>query len=203
MFTCPYCGTSYVVFQPNCSQCGGPLHPPEVIEAAGESPLAPPAAPRTISNSYTFKLMFSDGWTIAGLVFLLMGVIFAPLGLVLTVAIVTAFVGVPFLLLGLAFLIASVGVLIWRYRTSQQQVQVLKWGETTLGQVTNLQENYSVTVNGRHPWSINYQYAVNGQTYQGKVSTLNQPGNKLQQGRKIYVLYMGDHPTLSSLFPHP
>ncbi len=203
MVTCPWCGTSYAAFQSNCSRCGGPIQPPEVIQAAGESPLAPPAAPRPISDSYALKLMRSDGAAIAASVFLLLGIIFAPLGFALTLGIVTAFVGLPFLLLGLIFLAVSVAVLGWRYRLSQQQVQVLKWGEATLGEVTNVQENYSVEVNGRHPWSIDYGYEVNGQTYQGKVTTLKQPGSSLQPGRRVYVLYMGDNPTLSSLYPHP
>ncbi len=203
MVTCPWCGTSYAVFQSNCSQCGGPIQPPEVMEAAGESPLVPPAAPRPISDSYALKLMSSDGWSIAGLVFLLLGIIFAPLGLVLTLVIVTAFVGLPFLLLGVLFLAASGAVLFWRYRVSQQQVQVLKWGEATLGSVTNLQENYSVEVNGRHPWSIDYQYEANGQTYHGQMTTLHQPGSLVQPGRQVYVLYMPGNSKLSSLYPHP
>lgn len=203
MVTCPWCGTSFAAFQSSCSRCGGPIQPPEVIQAAGESPLVLPAAPRPISDSYALKLMSSDGAAIASLVFLLLGIIFAPLGFALTLGIVTAFVGVPFLLLGLIFLAVSMAVLIWRYRLSQQQVQVLKWGEATLGEVTSLQENYSVEVNGRHPWSIGYQYEVNGQTHQGQVTTLSQPGNRLQPGRRVYVLYMRDNPTLSSLYPHP
>lgn len=203
MITCPWCGTSYAVFQSNCSQCGGPIAPPEVIESAGDSPIAPPAAPRPISDSYALKLISSDGWAIVGLVFLLMGIIFAPLGLIMTLGVITAFVGVPFFLLGLIFLIASASVIIWRYRLSRQQVQVLKWGEAAVGEVINLQEDYSVRINGRCPWSIDYQYGVNGQTYQGRVTTLSQPGSRLQQGRQVYVLYMGENPTLSSLYPHP
>ena len=203
MVTCPWCGTSYMVFQSNCSQCGGPIHPPEVIEAAGGTPLAPPAAPRPISDSYAFKLMTSDGWSIAALVFLPLGIVFALVGFGLTVAIITAFVGLPFLLLGLLFLGAGGGVLIWRYRISQQQVQVLKWGEATLGCVSDVQENLSVEVNGRHPWTIAYQYEVNRQSYTGKVTTLNQLRNQLQPGRPVYVLYLRDKPVLSSLYPHP
>ena len=203
MVTCPWCGTSHPVFISNCSQCGGPIQPPEAIEAMGESPLVPPAAPRSISDSYVIKLMGSDGWSIAGLVFFILGIVFAPLGIALTLGIVTAFVGLPFLFLGLIFLGGSALVLIWRYRLSQQQVQVLKWGQATLGKVINLKENYAIEVNGKHPWSIDYQYEANGQTYTGQMTTLSDPGRQLQPGKQIYVLYMGDNPILSSLYPHP
>ena len=203
MVTCPWCGTSYAVFQPNCSQCGGPIHPPEVMEAAGEAPIAPPAAPRPISDSYAFKLMVSDGWSIASAVFVLLGGIFAVVGFGLTLGIITAIIGLPFFLLGLIFLAAGVGGLVWRYQGCQKQVQILKWGEAALGSVTDLQENGAVTVNGRHPWSIAYQYQANGQHYDGRVATLNWPTSRLQPGRQVYVLYMRDTPALSSLYPHP
>lgn len=203
MVTCPWCGTSYPAFQSNCSRCGGPIPPQHEVEAAGDSPLVPPVAPRNISNNYAFRLMFDDGWSIAGLVFLLMGAIFSVLGLALTLAVVTAFVGLPFLILGLLFLAASVIILLVRYQASQKQAWVLKWGEAVLGNVTDLQENYSVMVNGRHPWEIGYQYQAGGYRYAGRVSTLNQPGGGLQTGRPVYVLYMRDNPTLSSLYPHP
>jgi hypothetical protein len=203
MVTCPWCGTSYAVFQSSCSRCGGPIQAPEVVEAAGEVPLAPSEAPRPISDSYALKLMGSDGWAIAGLVFLILGIVFTPLGLALTLPIVNAFVGLPFLILGLVFLMGGVGVLIWRYQVERQQVQILKWGEATLGRVTDLQENVSLEVNGRHPWNIDYQYEARGQTHTGRVTTLSRPGDRLQPGRRVYVLYMGGNPTLSSLYPHP
>ncbi len=203
MVTCPWCGTSYPVFQSECSKCGGPLNPPEVAAAALETPLIPPAPPRPISDSYAMKLMSSDGWAISSLIFFILGIVFAPLGLILTLVVVTAFVGLPFLLLGGIFLLVSTPILLQRYRLSQQQVQVLKMGEATLGHLTSLKENYSVQVNGRHPWSIEYQYELNGQDYHGQVTTLNPPGSQLQPGRQVYVLYLNDNPTISSLYPHP
>ena len=203
MVTCPWCGTAYQVFQPDCSKCGGPIHPPEVVAAAGSAPLAPPAAPRPISDSYAFKLMSTDGCSIAGLVLLMMGIIFAPLGLILTLGVITAFVGLPFLGLGLVFLAASAGLLIWRYRLFKNQVQVLKWGTATLGGITGLQQNYSVQVNGRNPWTIQYQYLANGRPFTGQVTTLSQPGSQLQPGCQVYVLYMPQDPSISSLYPHP
>ena len=108
MITCPWCGTNYAVFQPNCTNCGGPLPTPRENPPAGagtvqpEEPLLmPPPAPRPFSNSYTWKLLMSDGWAIAAFVFILLGGIFTVTGIGLTVAIITAFVGIPFAGLGL------------------------------------------------------------------------------------------------------
>ncbi len=209
MITCPWCGTNYTTFQSDCSRCGGPMPVPtqlvDPVIGTGEAPapLSPPAAPRTISNNYVWKLMFGEGWTIAALVFLLLGGIFSVVGFALTVVVITAFVGIPFLILGIIFLIGSCAVIYWRYQVNRKQVMVLKWGQSVLGTVSNLEENYSVTVNGRHPWSIDYQFQVGGQAYTGKVGTLNQPGIHLQTGRPVYVLYMQTDPLQNSLYPHP
>src|SRR5438094_6909998 len=99
MVTCPWCGTNYQNFQSNCDRCGGPMGlPSETGAPAAGRPPAPPPAPRPVAPSYAWKLMFTDGMGIAGLVFLILGAVFAVIGLALTVIIITAFVGLPFLL---------------------------------------------------------------------------------------------------------
>ena len=206
MITCPWCGTNYLAFQSNCKNCGGPLQ--AVDEAIGLSdqiqnlPM-PPSPPRSISDRYMWRLLYSDGWSIAGLILGFMGVIFSFLGAVLTIGMVTAFVGIPFLLLGILFLGISSGLFIWRYREAQKVVNVLREGEAIHGQIVDVQENYSVSINGRYPWVIRYQFRVNGQDYEGKVTTMNQPGPQLQAGKAVCVLYLRTTPEWNSIYPHP
>ena len=163
----------------------------------------PPAAPRAISQRYAWRLMSSDGWSIAAFVLALLGFIFTVVGAGLTLGLVTAFVGIPFLLLGLPLLVLGGGALIWRYQTAQKVVTVLREGQAARGEIVDLQENYSVTVNGRHPWVIQYGFQVNGEKYAGKVSTLNQPGRGMQPGKAVYILYLPAAPRWSSIYPHP
>jgi hypothetical protein len=210
MITCPWCGTNYIKFQSNCSNCGGPLPAPAESTATGletrfaeESLLAPPPPPRPISDRYAWRLMMNDGWAIAAMVFILMGVIFAPLGLALTLGIVTAFVGIPFGILGLMFLGGGAAIATWRYQEMQKIVGVLRVGNAVIGQIVQTEENLNVEVNGRHPWVIRYQFHLDGQTYEGKVSTLNTPGAALQPGKRAYVLYLPQMPGLNTLYPHP
>ncbi len=207
MYACPWCGTQYLTFQPNCQNCGAPLPAVKVEEIAsslssGQFPM-PPAAPRPISDRYGWRLLFADGWAIVALVFCLLGFIFSIVGLALTLGRITAFVGIPFLLLGLAFLVSSGGLLGWRYQKARQVVRVLREGDSTLGQISAVQQNYSVRVNGRYPWIIGYDFQVNGQTYAGMVTTLNQPGTQLQVGKAVWILYLATNPQLSSIYPHP
>ena len=62
MITCPWCGTNYLTFQPNCNNCGGPL--PLVDEkpnapGSSENVQPPPRAPRPVSDRYVWRLMTS------------------------------------------------------------------------------------------------------------------------------------------------
>ncbi len=206
MITCPWCGTNYVAFQPNCQNCGGPLPgtgADKTASAASDEIPTPPLPPRSISKSYVWRLLSSDGSAIAASVFTLLGLIFSAVGTGLTLGIITAFVGVPFLLLGLVFLAVGGAVLIWRYQVAQKIVTVLREGQTARGQILDLQQNYSVRVNGRNPWVIRYAFQANGGKYEGRVTTLNQPGQQLQAGNAVSILYLSGAPQWNSIYPHP
>jgi hypothetical protein len=206
MIICPWCGTNYRTFQSNCKNCGGALQAVEersTSSAPTEDLPTPPSAPRPISNRYIWRLLSADGWSITALVFGVLGVVFSLLGEGLITGTITAFVGIPFLLLGVAFLGIGGWVFMWRYQEAQQVVNVLREGEATLGRVVEIREAHSVSVNGRYPWVIRYQFQANGQDHEGKVTTLNQPGEKLQGGRAVCVLYSPTAPKWSSIYPHP
>jgi hypothetical protein len=206
MITCPWCGTNYTEFQSNCKNCGGTLQParesttPSV--STGNIPVPPPA-PREISNHYAWRLMMTDGWSIAAFVFTLLGGIFSLVGAGLTLGVVTAFVGVPFLAFGLAFLASGVGILIWRYNRTLKMVEVLRDGVSARGEIMDVHENYSVEINNRYPWVIRYQFQFIGQTYTGEVSTLNPVGQEFQAGNAVCVLYLPAEPQWNCIYPHP
>jgi hypothetical protein len=203
MVICPWCGTYYDTFQSNCKNCGGPIQiVPE--SPAPEEPLqAPPPAPRSISDRYAFKLLLTDGTAIAGLVLAIVGGVFSFIGLLMTVLLVTALIGVIFALVGLPMLLVGGGLLYWRYQDKQKLANVLKFGQAVRGEITGLEENLMMRVNGRSPWVIQYQFRANGQTHSGSVSTLRGPTPQIQPGKAYYVLYNPDAPELNALYPHP
>jgi hypothetical protein len=202
MIICPWCGTGYLTFQPNCTNCGGLLPAAELSDST-DNLTPPPSLPRTISDSYVWRLVSTDSRSIAALVFGLVGIIFSLVGVALTLAIITAFLGIPFLLLGIIFLGIGVWIFILRYQEMQQVVNVLRVGEATRGEIVECRENYSVRINGRNPWVIRYQFRANGQDYEGMVTTLNQPGQPLLAGKAVYVLYLPSAPKYNSIYPHP
>jgi hypothetical protein len=203
MITCPWCGTSYISFQSNCGKCGGPI-PPLPKETVTEPELIPPPmAPRPFADNYAWKLVFSDGWAVASLVFVLLGGIFTIVGIPLTLGIITAFVGLPFTGMGILFLAAGGIIFNNSLQKARVTVNVLREGQAVIGKIENVEMNYNIRVNNRNPWIIQYSYQVNGTDYEGQISTLNQPGPLLQTNRSAYVLYLPDAPQNNSLYPHP
>jgi hypothetical protein len=206
MIICPWCGTNYLTFQPNCKNCGGLL---QAVEEPSRAPVSseniptPPPAPRLISTGYVWRLLSTDGWSIGAFVFGLLGGTFSVVGAGLTIGIISAFIGILFLFLGLALLGIGGGILYWRYQETQKVVNVLRIGEATKGKIAEVQENVSVRINGRHPWVIRYQFQVDGQNYEGKVSTLNSVGERLQAGDTVCILYLPTAPQWNSIYPHP
>lgn len=179
------------------------LPEPPAISEAEPALIMPPPAPRPIADGYVWKLMSADGLSITGFVFALMGGIFFFVGSMLTLGIVTAVVGIPFALLGFVAGAGGLALLHNRYNAMQKLVNVLRYGQPTRGRIVSTEANISVTINGRNPWNIAYQFQVNGREYTGKVSTLNVPGPELQPGRPATILYLPESPEVNALYPHP
>lgn len=209
IITCPWCGTNYTKFRPNCQNCGGPIPAPLPITESKKSSsksrklVFPEKAPREISPNYLWRLIFADTWTISALIFGLIGGIFAVTGAGLTIGIITAFVGLPFLGIGLLFLFAAVAVFVWRYQIAEKRVKVLKEGIAIEGEIVDVVENVNVRVNGRTPWKITYAFSLPEDIYEGTVTTLNLPGPQLTPGSPSVILYLEDNPQFNSLYPHP
>jgi hypothetical protein len=147
--------------------------------------------------------MGSDAWSIAAFIFALLGSVFTVVGAVLTILIVTAFVGIPFLVIGLPFLGAGGYILYRRYRETMKAVNILRNGEACKGEVSGSHLNASVTVNGRHPLTIEYRFEVQGQDHQNTLTTLNQLDLQYPAGKEVCVLYLAEDPQYSTLYPHP
>jgi membrane protein implicated in regulation of membrane protease activity len=205
MIICPWCGTNYASFQPNCDNCGGslPLPAKAVHTPSIEGLATPPPPPRNVPHQVMWRILSADGWAITGFVFLLLGVIFGLVGAGLTISPVTVFVGLSFAALAVLFLCAGVPILVWRYQMAHRILEVLEQGEAAEGEIVSVYQNYHVRVNGRYPWTVHYQYEVSGRQCRGKVTTLSRPDLSQQPGRPVYVLHMGDNPAQSTIYPSP
>jgi hypothetical protein len=156
-----------------------------------------------VPRQVIWRILFTDGWTIAGLIFSLLGFVFGVVGTGLTISLVAAFVGLPFAGLGVLFLGGGIPIVVWRYQVAHRTVEVLEQGEATVGKIVSVHQNYQVRVNGRYPWTVEYRYEVSGHPYSGKVTTLSRPDLSQQPGRPVYVLHMRDDPGQNTIYPSP
>ena len=149
MVTCPWCGTNYLTFQPNCSNCGGPLQAVDektISSAPDENLLIPPSAPRPISDRYVWRLLSSDGWWIVALVFGISGDCFQSGRSRAYHCHNHSFCGYTFSSTRDWIPCSWRWVFIRRYQASQQVVKVLQVGEATRGQIVEVLQDYSVRV---------------------------------------------------------
>jgi hypothetical protein len=166
-------------------------------------PLQPPLPPRSIPPNFIWQRLLSDAWAIVCGVLVLLGAIFTMLGVVLTLGIITAFVGIPFVFTGLPLLLSGCVGIYLRYEQTKKLVNVIQYGQAVQGRITTVEQDFSVQINQRYPWVIQYTFTVLGQAWQGKVKTLRQPDAQTQKGAEVYILYLSNDPTQNSLYPHP
>jgi hypothetical protein len=166
------------------------------------APLTPPPSlpPRPTPSGFILRRMGSEGSTITGGIFGLLGFIFSFLGCGLSLAVVTLPVGIPFLLIGLAFLPIGAGLVIWRYQTASKVERALREGQAALGEITSVEANYSMQINGRNPWVISYRFQAVGTEYSGSLQTLTPPGERFQPGVPAYVVYLPEDPRANTLY---
>ncbi|MBI5879297.1 MAG: hypothetical protein HZB53_16745 [Chloroflexi bacterium] len=223
MTTCPFCGTTYPEYRSNCKSRGAPLPKPpdspavpafpgieivagQDVQMASEltqpaRPEPPPPPPRPISSSYVVRIMVAEAWGIIGFVFALIGSIFTCVGLS------TFSIRDPstliFAFIGLLFAVPGWGLLVWRLQHAGKVVEALRTGETAEGQITEVTQDYSTTINGEHPWIIRYHFNADGATQNGEVRTMTFAGYQYRAGMPAYVLYLRRQPEYNSLYPHP
>ena len=102
---------------------------------------------------------------------------------------------------GVLLLGAGLPLLAWRYSAIQRTVEVLQLGEATLGEVVNVDHNYLVRVNRRHPWVITYRFQAGGREYQSDFTSFSGAIVEVNAGQSIYVLYLPQNPEESLIFP--
>jgi hypothetical protein len=157
--------------------------------------------PRQVPKMALVRLLRNEPSAILGGIFLLVGLVI--LGLV-TIAMYPVF-RLPdslfFTLFNLGFVVFGAIFFLRGLQKSLQTVKILRDGQATLGEISDVSLNYRVRINKRHPWVIQYSFKVFGSEYQGKLSTLSQPDADQETGNAVYVLYHPDDPKKNTLYP--
>ena len=197
--TCTWCGTRYTQHQRNCTNCGGPLPGPTPPDPGPE----PPPAPRSIPNAYIRRLYLT------GNVPNLIGGIFAVVGALVSGGMLwmTYMVGPEVAwsaLSGLIFVGVGGLLLVVGVRRARNQLHALRDGVAVRGEIVDLHQDTTESINGRHPWAIVYHYDVGGRIHEGKVKSWDRAGSVMALyavGSPVHVLYVRGRPERSALYP--
>jgi len=138
---------------------------------------------------------------IVGLVFTVVGLPFVVVFPLVAVGVgepvflcVGSSLGVGFIGLGLAFLAVAI-------RGAYRAIRAYRLGQATLGSVVDVHRDLSVTVNGRNPWAVEYEFDVLGTPYRGRVLTWSRAAGERRPGQPVHVLYLPDNPNDNLLYP--
>ena len=132
---CPWCKTfNKVINETNCKNCGGPL-PAIPTDNSGLDKGNPPGnPPRIIPQVYVRKLKYRN-------IHFLIGIFFT----------------VPFFW---TILFPIIGIFLMRYglKNAKQKLAALEYGVKTEGVLVDIYKDTSQTVNGKHPWLLEYEF---------------------------------------------
>lgn len=197
-FTCPWCGQRNLIEALDCRKCGGPL-PSLGKDDPGPTP---PLPPRQLPGGYRRRMLITNAPTnLVGGIFLLVGlpiaVIFPVIGLATSMWL--------FMVIGcsLGGLFAVIGglMLYFGVQNSLGKIRPYEMGQAKLGEITDIYSDQSIAVSGRHPWRVVYHFDVNGFGYEGSVLTWQNVSRMMSVGKRVYILYMVEHPEQNVIYP--
>jgi hypothetical protein len=154
----------------------------------------PPPAPRPVPRGFTkhvapvqrFFFFFGALWTAIALLVLVpmaLSPMPASVKLLLTV----------FLLPGLVPLLLS-------FKKTARLKRTYSLGEATIGRVLETGYNMSLSVNGRHPFRLEYEFEADGHKYNGRVDGWDKKLVARRVGDPVHVLYMKEAPRSSVVY---
>ena len=197
LVTCAWCNTSYSNFQPNCSNCGGPLPSPPGADPGPK----PPAAPRELPPGYIKKRVFSDASLMIGAIFSFIAILLFTVFFTISLSTgMMAFLGASALIL---IIFGGVGgfLFYFSFKKLRGRIRAFREGLSVQGQVTEIYTDHSVQINGRSPFCLEYRFNVGGVNYEGKVNSFDSSILARQPGQPIHILYVEDNPKMNSIYP--
>ncbi len=190
MHSCPWCTTTYVNWQSQCKQCGGPLPPPPGMRLGDP----PPPAPRKLPGTYVKRVRWTEN--IATLV----GMGFTGVGLLMAVPMLVNKLWLPALFPGF-FLLGGVSMFRHGWKTAAGRLRAFGQGKAVQGRIERVSMDTTQQINGRHPWRVVYHFTIGDQWHEGQITTFDSTASLRSSGQPVWVLYNEADPTENAIYP--
>jgi len=177
---CPWCKTvNKVTTETHCKSCGGPLPAISHDNSGINRGTTPPPPLRKLPKIYEKKLKYRNTLFIIGIIFI-----------------------VPFIW---SIIFPIIGFFLVRsgLRTANRKIEALQKGIKAEGELIDIYKDTSESVNGKHPWRLDYQFKTNnGDLITAKKTGAWNTNNRHRRiGDKLWVVYLRDNPKINAIWP--
>ena len=193
---CTFCHLPNPLSAQRCGGCGAPMAGAALPSLLVEVPPAP--------RKTNWKLLWSDG---GSSFMLLWGALFGGIG---------GGLGALFMVIGTLTLLlpmAAIGFFVFLvfggigggvfglgFYRSRARNQIWKHGVAIEGSVLSVEENFSVRINGRHPWIVRYRFRWPDGDKEAEMSLLDPRLRNVQEGTLLRVLVDPQDPLQSLVY---
>ena len=148
-------------------------------ETGGGPGSPPPPTPRVLPKSYVRSVKyFGNTYTLIGIIFT-----------------------IPFFW---TVIFPIIGIILWRkgIREANAELVPLEHGAHTEGVITDVSKDFTKKISGVHPKVLTFVFESGGKKHVGTVPNLMDPTvHRKRAGDKIWVVYLPDNPSVSSVWP--
>ena len=104
-------------------------------------------------------------------------------------------------LIALLFPAIGAAILGFTIRSNRREIRAFRLGQPIMARVVSRGENISVSMNGRHPFMIAWEFKVNDEIYSGSLSSMSLLAiEDLMNRDEVPVLYDPENPNINTVF---
>ena len=195
---CPWCTQRNNQADLECRKCGGPL---PTMSGSDPGP-NPPLPPRTLPQGYKQKMMFRNSpLTLIGIIFFFVGF---PLGIIFTIVGLIPGMWLMIVIgggIGGLFTLLGIGMGYFGIQQGLKKIRPFEHGHATIGEIVEIYQDTSISVNGRFPWAVIYTFRFQGIEFEGKAISWNRAVQNHAVKDRVHVLYLMNDPEQSVIYP--
>ena len=87
-------------------------------------------------------------------------------------------------------------------KDAKKELLPLEQGAIAIGEITDIRQDFSVKINNKSPYIIEFVFEAGGQKHVGDVGNIFDRASTMKEiGDQLWIVYMPEDPSLSSIWP--